>query len=431
MLGVLSYQVFYLWRFILIDFTRHPSDLEQAAFYARVLLIMNQDGPNATIKQMFVAQGFNANAVGVGFGPMGGPICRYVGLEGHLFIFCLGATTPILATNTIDGYRAQRQFRGESGFNTQFQEWATRKAAELRPTDQGDGYQFHLIGHSAGGGLMVCLAWILNFASPQGIVSVTTFGSPRVADDRAGPGLVRVRQARFMNRLDPIPFLPERPGENPVGAALIELNAAANLSQFQHYGDGYRVGAAGEIEEATLPLLVCAPSTISLLGWASGILAEPVLEHSIATYQVRLEAAAAILAIANAPQVPIIPVQDDGGGHRREVVVPGIIAGIGQILDAPRVVPMAPMGPPGADAPLPASQVQTAGTPQYQGPYYSQRSNGKPCVFCNGVRLIVCRGGKEARTLARRMNAVWRGWNRAPVGDVDGLVQSVAAEFLP
>lgn len=64
------------------------------------------------------------------------------------------------------------------------------------------------VGHSYGGTVASVLAAIYSVNTPNRLVSVLTFGSPKPGDSRLSIILDRLRQVHLVNRSDPVPYLP-------------------------------------------------------------------------------------------------------------------------------------------------------------------------------------------------------------------------------
>lgn len=276
-----------------------------------------------------------------------------------------------------------------------------------------------IVGWSMGGVVAAYIgAWLVDPARSQAF-EVLTFGSPRFGtarfNDLAPSALYRV-----FNRLDPIPFVPVWSTESiDTWRAFRAWYFSSDTNAWRHSGIGWVLDANAR-RRATMPDVPADGIGLNLVGWASGLMYDPIIEHAIATYEARLFNLALptlpdLLPIAAEVEIPQlrVPVEPPP-------VTPPVPANMQRIAIAERTVP---------DPPTMPASVRAA------KPFYSARldSSVRPksewWVWHWETPLFRAKDRSAARKAASRLNSLALAWNQSTAGEQQDLVDAIQIQF--
>lgn len=276
-----------------------------------------------------------------------------------------------------------------------------------------------IAGWSMGGVMAAYVASFLTSEEQAQQFECITFGSPRFG----GPSfndLCATATYRVFNRDDPIPFLPvwstEEASTYWVFRALYP-SSEANL--WRHSGEGWKLDENSRTV-ATMPNFPAAGIGNSMVGWAVGIMTDPVLEHAIATYEARLFA----LALPRLPD--LLPIEQDAA-------IPALRVPLEPAPELPAIpnfiqrlpVPERQVSPP---PPIPLAVSASK-------PFYAARLNGKGkrnpewWVWHWETPMFRTKDRSKAKRAASRLNSLALAWSESTAGEQFDLIDAIQIEF--
>lgn len=125
---------------------------------------------------------------------------------------------------TADGRKGAFYVDNNTSFacNFQFVDWGRDVFERIAQRPELLKRRIFLTGHSYGGAVAIAAATLLGQVCARGQVTVITFGSPKVADERWYRPLDSQNVIRWMNIGDPVPALPPNSGEQGVPIGLLK-----------------------------------------------------------------------------------------------------------------------------------------------------------------------------------------------------------------
>jgi len=407
-----------------------PNDYRVANVYARVLALYWHRATEANLLNYFRQQvGENAQILVHGATQETPASIRFV-IDDHVFFFIAGTANNFQAMQLCSSYQTRPSERELSRGVNPFiwncaQLLAPRVIGALAPAVNN----VHFVGMSLGGAVGAVMAGLFNNQRPGPQYTASSFGSPRFADRRFTPYLVNVPYVRWMNEGDPIVFLPPSSWERPDGILSIFGGGSVFPEPFVHFNLGYVLQRDGTVYRAITPRLSTVPGTGTIIGWAVGVLSDPVVEHQIATYEARLREQAGPLEQlvpepAPAPAPPdqqAVEVPPAGPvPHSTEQVLPNFPGpdrvGVGGW--SPQETPIVHDQNQGLPIVLPGTK-----------PYYYRKLNKKYYVMWAGFPLFSARGRRDAKRNANRLNYALAAYDRAAYKDEADMELSVYQEF--
>lgn len=278
-----------------------------------------------------------------------------------------------------------------------------------------------ITGYSMGGVMAAYVAAFLHSNGFRDEFEAITFGSPRYGKvafrDTCPGGMYRV-----FNRDDPLPFLPVWSTEDATTYWTFRaLFDQADPNVVIHNGYSWKLDETRRVE-AQNPNFPSAGIGTSMIGWAVGVMTDPVLEHAIATYEARLynlalrglqlllplEQPELILELRVPPAAAVVP-------------PPGLPM-IQRIPIPERVIPPAPTIPANVRA---------------GKPFYAARLNGvgrrdrEWWVWHWDQPLFRTKDRTKARKAASRLNSLALAWSQSTAGEQFDLIDAIQIEFPP
>jgi len=407
-----------------------PNDYRVANVYARVLALYWHRATEANILNYFRSQVGQSATILTHGANENVPASIRIRCEDHLWFFIAGTANNFQAMQLCSSYQVRPAERELShGVNPFIWNCSTLMTPRIVGA-MGPGINnIHFVGMSLGGAIGAVMAGRLNEASPGPQYDASSFGSPRFADRRFTPYLVNVPYVRWMNEGDPIVFLPPSSWERPDEIRALFGGGGVVPEPFVHFNLGYVLQRDGTVYRAIVPRLSTVPGTGTIIGWAVGILSDPVVEHQIATYEARLREQAGTLddlvpepapmpAPADQQAVEVPPVAPRP--HSTEQVLPNF-PGPDRIGDGgwtPQETPVVNDQGQGLPIVLPGSK-----------PYYYRKLNKKYYVMWAGFPLFSARGRRDAKRNANRLNYALAAYDRASYKDEADMEMSVYQEF--
>ncbi len=331
-----------------------------------------------------------------------------------LFLFS-GVPSLGIASEFVNGYGTSDYQQSAYGLHPQVEAtYGAMQANLIGGIPVGENTYCTVAGHSYGGAFAQSFAYLCAVRNPSCRVKAITFGSPRAFSSRATVNIMeRYRTARYFNSRDPISLLPPHYSESLVGFTAMSAATVANVNQWQHLDVGYQINPDHTITEREAPDPNCVPPAASLAGWASGLLADPVLEHSIASYAARMEDYLVADPFANLAIEPPQP----------EQIPPGwALHSLPSQVNARR-------------DPVPNPRVELAGlagaVPREDKPFYAAKTNGRYYCFYREAPIVSCKGRREAAKIARDYNQIVTQWQNAEIGAVETILAALEYEMPP
>jgi hypothetical protein len=211
--------------------------------------------------------------------------------------------------------------------------------------------------------------------------------------------------------------------------ALFMARSGGKDQEFVHTTNGYIVRDEGvwPCEGETVGVI---PDTFALntIGWATGLLNQPVHEHHIAAYEARLYTAR---SFRPDPELPVFLRERPLGIQRPELFPPASFLIPELDFFSNPVVDVGPRGPQDDRDATPRDRGDVASRilRTVRGPYYASRIRKRSYVFWNDQPLFGPYGAKTARKIAGRMNSVAARYNAALQSDNNALIHSVSNVF--
>jgi pimeloyl-ACP methyl ester carboxylesterase len=345
----------------------------------------------------------------------------YFAYNRDAFVFAVGGCpSPSCAARLLSGYGEANRADSLLGMHPLVEEIMEAMRGYIVAMGLLHGNKYgHWCGHSFGGSIATALALAFAAQAPRSINSVVTFGEPRTCTRATTPVLraANIDKARFFNARDPIALLPPHLAESAYGFQYLSVATMTNMNRWMHNGLGWHVRDDGGLVAADAPDPSAVPATISLAGWASGLLVDPVNEHSIARYDGKF-ASQYQRAVAGSNPDPLQAIPPGHGTPIEPADIPIHVLQGRKPSDPPKVI-------------LQREAVTTSGPPpsSQEKPFYAARGQNGWFVWHLDQPLVSCRGGREARKMAGRYNSIASQWNRASAGDQAALLSAIEFEF--
>lgn len=249
---------------------------------------------------------------------------------------------------------------------------------------------------------------------------VITYGAPRAAQTAFGPVYNGIPTTRVCNVRDPIPFLVPWSTEDAVAYwAFRAYRAFAEPNNWTQFGRGVRLSDSGLFWEYQMPSFPEGGIGTSVVGWATGLLTEPVGEHTIAAYEARLS------------QLAADAIRQDAQRVRPGLVPPGPPPGVP--LPNPRPEAMAqriaiPEREP--EPPPPPPPGVRVGPTFYAASIRTGETNRKEWwVYHWETPLFRARNKTSAKRAASRLNSLQVAWLTSTAGEQADLLDAIQFEF--
>lgn len=172
--------------------------------------------------------------------------------------------------------------------NAAWNGWASAVAAELRSQGIADFRRVIVSGHSYGGAVAECLANELLRDTHGTDVQWVTFGSPKVGGPDLCNRLAVMPSARWMNRGDPIPFLPPDREDLPGFSSLDPLRLLRNPFVYDQPIPGKLLIGGGNVTSAKYPTDVDPVTLLSFDRWLIRFGKQAYVQHPASAYVARL-----------------------------------------------------------------------------------------------------------------------------------------------
>jgi len=350
--------------------------------------------------------------------------------ENTSLVLILGAMDRFIIGNVVEGYLTHRDSRGPTGIHPLALEWANNTYPLF--IGQFGNFRDRIIvgGYSWGGACAQALGVQLRQLKPNAIISVVTYGSPRVCDDRGQLSLAGFDLGRWMNAGDGIALTPPPPNKAPIMHALLSSSESENLQQWQQTGEGRVLNADRTIQRSMVPFIQPVWADLRLGNFLLNSQAAIAIEHRIDLYVERLSAwivanprvEERIRAVAQEGEEP--PMQHRRNQPNPELEMPG--APVGEVQGA-RIAPWVLPIPIGAAVDAVPPRIASDGPDK---PYYYLLENGAHTVCTGEVCVAICSTKRGARSMARTLNQAWNKWNRATAGDADTFAATARENFI-
>lgn len=224
-----------------------------------------------------------------------------MGNRGYLVID--GATSIAQLAGCVDGYTGVLQSGFNDPYNGYIQDAATRIVARLVGTFGRTQSRWTVAGYSLGGAIASLLPFY-NPAKPQNspAVEVVTFGAPRPGGATVCRGIsAQLSLVRWMTANDPVPLIPIHTNEMSTLPLIIGVRPALRWQNFLHPAGGMQINQDGTHDGRVLPTEAASHMSLSLANWWWSFYSGNATDHSLTTYQTRLQAADARRAPAVVP----------------------------------------------------------------------------------------------------------------------------------
>lgn len=275
-------------------------------------------------------------------------------------------------------------------------------------------------GWSYGGVIAQYLAPAFKTIVNNDDIRVITFGSPRPAKRQFGPVYNGIETLRVSCEGDPLPYLVPWSTEDAVAYwAFRAYRAFAEPNDWRHFGRGVMLNQTGLIWSRDMPSFPDGGIGTSVVGWATGLMSNPVGEHTIAAYEARLSA-----LIQNEPI--------DDGGHR--VVIPAPPGPPpGNELPGPPALPVrdrVPIPERIPDEPPPKPPGVRPGPTFYAAAIFTGELRRKEWwVYHWETPIFRARTKQSAKRTASRLNSVQLAWMQSTAGEQADLLDAISMEF--
>lgn len=244
------------------------------------------------------------------------------------------------------------------------------------------------VGYSFGGAVAGALGYYYKTRSPDNIYQVLTLGSPQWYRQGAIGIFPAMPYLNLFLPTDPIPYLPPTAAQAPGFYVGYSAYQARMVESWTVPGSRYQINAAAQVERQNQPTGDTGNYGLSLLGWATGLLAAPVEGHEIQSYVSYL---ARVVAVDHGLGIPL-PVPR---------------------LPAPALLPPLPMAEqpavmqplPTPTVPLPTPTTPTTVRAPVARSRYVARKDGTPWgVWYKDAPVFSKMTKRSARALARKLN---------------------------
>lgn len=340
---------------------------------------------------------------------------------GYILIAIGGVPSIGVARRFVQGYANIGQFAGGPTLNSEALRLGDPVVEVTQTMLARNPSHGTICGYSMGG---VMAAYVAAFLQNNGFIhqfECITFGSPRYGkasfSDTCPGGMYRI-----FNRDDPLPFLPvwstEEAGTYWTWRALFN---SSDPNVVVHNGYSWKLAENGRTE-ATVPNFPADGIGTSMLGWAIGVMSDPVIEHAIATYETRLYNLALPRLELLLPIVQPEPILELRVPPATPVVQPPVQAMIQRIPIPERVIPPAPPIPAGvrSSRPFYAARLNARG-----------RHNPEWWVWHWDQPLFRTKDRSKAKKAASRLNSLALAWSQSTAGEQFDLIDAIQIEFPP
>lgn len=275
-------------------------------------------------------------------------------------------------------------------------------------------------GWSYGGVICQYLAPAFRSLVNNDDIRVITFGSPRPAKRQFGPTYNGIETLRICNEGDPLPYLVPWSTDDAVAYwAFRAYRAFSEPNDWTHFGRGVRLNQTGFIWDQQMPSFPDGGIGTSVVGWATGLMTDPVGEHTIASYEARLSGLVQQPGQGNdlGHQVPFPP---PGPPPGRPIPQPAPLPAADRIAVPERTPSDPPPKPPGV----------RSGPTFYASSILTGPSRKKEWwVYHWDQPIFRARTKQSAKRTASRLNSVQLAWLSSTAGEQSDLLDAIESEF--
>jgi len=288
----------------------------ETGFWLADMLVQLWNGPTTNPMDSRLAEQTQASTT-VSWTDQNGNLCPpvYYGVSGNYTLILVSCIQNLsMGVNLMNGYATPALFAGakENGWAKAAAEWIIATARERHMPSTTN---IMLAGYSGGG--MICQSIAQAYAGLDEAPSIrlSTFGSPREAQQSICDNLRQQDVVRWMNDTDAVPLIPPRISQAPGFAALLPYALAQEYVGYTHCKNGVNINASGGLSNRDLPQGSSLLPTASLAAFLMGQVSGEGGPHRIQEYRSRLDLALQSRTIPEAP-VPPTPIEPDDGFSR-------------------------------------------------------------------------------------------------------------------